>query len=56
MGAQQTGMIDYDKLEANALLFRPKLIICGASAYARDWEYARLRKVCPASIPALLLQ
>ncbi|KAI9220716.1 serine hydroxymethyltransferase-domain-containing protein [Blastocladiella britannica] len=40
-----TGVLDYDKLEANAALFRPKLIICGASAYARDWDYARLRKI-----------
>ncbi|KAI9207080.1 serine hydroxymethyltransferase [Polychytrium aggregatum] len=40
-----TGYVDYDKLEQNASLFRPKLIICGASAYAREWDYARLRKV-----------
>jgi glycine hydroxymethyltransferase len=41
----QTGVLDYDRLEANAALFRPKLIICGASAYARDWDYERLRKI-----------
>uniref|UniRef100_A0A1D1Z011 Serine hydroxymethyltransferase n=1 Tax=Anthurium amnicola TaxID=1678845 RepID=A0A1D1Z011_9ARAE len=41
----ETGLIDYDRLEENADLFRPKLIICGASAYARDWEYAKLRKI-----------
>ncbi|KND03167.1 uncharacterized protein SPPG_02228 [Spizellomyces punctatus DAOM BR117] len=41
----KTGFIDYDKLEQNAALYRPKLIICGASAYARDWDYARLRKI-----------
>ncbi|ORZ37441.1 pyridoxal phosphate-dependent transferase [Catenaria anguillulae PL171] len=40
-----TGLLDYDRLEQNAALFRPKLIICGASAYARDWDYARLRKI-----------
>ncbi|KAL7750514.1 glycine hydroxymethyltransferase shm1 [Sorochytrium milnesiophthora] len=40
-----TGYINYDRLEENAALFRPKLIICGASAYARDWDYARLRKI-----------
>lgn len=40
-----TGYIDYDALEKNALLFRPKLIICGASAYPRDYDYERLRKV-----------
>ncbi|RIA92213.1 serine hydroxymethyltransferase [Glomus cerebriforme] len=41
----ETGIIDYDRLEENASLFRPKLIICGASAYTRDWEYAKLRKI-----------
>ncbi|KAJ3191844.1 Serine hydroxymethyltransferase, cytosolic [Irineochytrium annulatum] len=40
-----TGMINYDKLEDSAELFRPKLIICGASAYPRDWDYARLRSI-----------
>ncbi|KAI9149801.1 glycine hydroxymethyltransferase shm1 [Blastocladiella emersonii ATCC 22665] len=40
-----TGLVDYDRLEQNAALFRPKLVICGASAYARDWDYARLRKI-----------
>lgn len=39
------GYIDYDRLEENAGLFRPKLIICGASAYPREWQYERLRKV-----------
>jgi glycine hydroxymethyltransferase len=41
----ETGIIDYVRLEENATLFRPKLIICGASAYARDWEYDKLRKI-----------
>lgn len=41
----KTGVLDYDKLEETAGLYRPKLIICGASAYAREWDYARLRKV-----------
>ncbi|KAL2919743.1 glycine hydroxymethyltransferase shm1 [Polyrhizophydium stewartii] len=40
-----TGYLDYDKLEANAALFRPRLIICGASAYPQEWDYARLRKI-----------
>ncbi|KAJ1971057.1 glycine hydroxymethyltransferase shm1 [Dimargaris xerosporica] len=40
-----TGYIDYDRLEANAKLFRPKVLICGASAYPREWDYARLRKI-----------
>lgn len=42
---QTTGYIDYDTLEANAKLFRPQLLICGASAYPREWDYARLRKI-----------
>lgn len=41
----QTGFIDYDRLEQNAALYRPKLIICGASAYPQEWDYARLRKI-----------
>ncbi|KAI9092378.1 serine hydroxymethyltransferase [Phlyctochytrium arcticum] len=41
----KTGILDYDLLEKNAALYRPKLIICGASAYAREWDYARLRKI-----------
>ncbi|KAF9109584.1 Serine hydroxymethyltransferase, cytosolic [Mortierella sp. AM989] len=40
-----TGLIDHDKLEENAKLFRPKVLICGASAYPREWDYARFRKI-----------
>ncbi|KAJ4795041.1 Serine hydroxymethyltransferase [Rhynchospora pubera] len=40
-----TGYLDYDKLEEKALDFRPKLIICGGSAYPRDWDYARFRSI-----------
>lgn len=40
-----TGYIDYARLEENAALFRPKLLICGASAYPREWEYATMRKI-----------
>lgn len=42
---QKTGYIDYDRLEQHATLFRPKLLVCGASAYSREWDYARLRKI-----------
>ncbi|MFN3447047.1 MAG: serine hydroxymethyltransferase, partial [Bacteroidia bacterium] len=42
---KETGLIDYDKVEAKALEVKPKLMICGASAYSRDWDYARLRKI-----------
>ena len=41
----ETGFIDYDKLEENANLYRPKMIVCGASAYPQEWDYARLRKI-----------
>ncbi|KQS32553.1 serine hydroxymethyltransferase [Dyadobacter sp. Leaf189] len=41
----ETGLIDWDKVEATALKERPKLLICGASAYSRDWDYERLRAI-----------
>lgn len=40
-----TGLVDYDKLAENAKLFHPKLIICGGSAYPREWDYKRLREI-----------
>jgi glycine hydroxymethyltransferase len=42
---KETGLIDYDTLEQKAREEKPKLIICGASAYSRDWDYARIRVV-----------
>jgi glycine hydroxymethyltransferase len=42
---KETGMVDYEQLEATALKEKPKMIICGASAYSRDWDYARIRAV-----------
>ncbi len=51
---QETGLIDYDKVEATAHSARPKMMICGASAYSRDWDYARLRAIAD-SIGAVLL-
>jgi len=42
---EATGMINYDKMEAQALLNKPKLIIAGASAYSRDWDYKRMREI-----------
>lgn len=42
---KETGLVDYDMLEAKARKEKPKLIICGASAYSRDWDYERIRKV-----------
>jgi glycine hydroxymethyltransferase len=42
---KESGLIDYDMLEAKARAEKPALIICGASAYSRDIDYARIRKV-----------
>ena len=42
---KETGLIDYEMLEEKAHTIKPKLIICGASAYSRDIDYARIRKV-----------
>jgi len=44
-----TGLVDYDEMEKLAMMFRPKMIICGASAYSREWDYARVRKICNAT-------
>lgn len=41
----ETGLVDYDQMEEVALRERPKLIIGGASAYSREWDYARMRKL-----------
>ena len=51
---QETGYINYDRVEEIALRDRPKLIICGASAYSRDWDYERLRAIAD-QIGAFLL-
>lgn len=40
-----TGLVDYAKIRELATIFRPKLLLCGASAYARDWDYATLRNI-----------
>ena len=52
--SKETGLVDYDMMEEVALRERPKMIICGASAYSRDWDYARIRKVAD-EIGALVL-
>ncbi len=51
---QETGLIDWNKVEAKAHEVKPKMIICGASAYSRDWDYARLRAIADA-VGAILL-
>jgi glycine hydroxymethyltransferase len=52
--SKETGYIDYDAMESKAREVKPKMIICGASAYSRDWDYARIRKVAD-EIGALVL-
>lgn len=42
---KETGLVDYETLEEKTRVHKPKLIFCGASAYSRDWDYARIRKV-----------
>jgi glycine hydroxymethyltransferase len=51
---EKTGRVNYDTVEATAKKEKPKMIICGASAYSRDWDYERLRKIAD-SVGALLL-
>lgn len=43
--SKETGMVDYDMLEEKALTEKPKMIIVGASAYSRDWDYERVRGI-----------
>lgn len=51
---KETGRIDYDQLEEVAKKEKPKMIICGASAYSRDWDYAKFREVAD-EVGAILL-
>ncbi|MFP4471135.1 MAG: serine hydroxymethyltransferase [Bacteroidales bacterium] len=51
---EDTGTIDYDQMEETALREKPKLIIAGASAYSRDWDYKRMRAIAD-QIGALLM-
>jgi len=51
---QETGLIDFDKVIEIAQREKPKMLICGASAYSRDWDYEKLRKAAD-SVGALLL-
>ena len=44
-GVTKEGIIDYEQLEAKAKAEKPKMIICGASAYSRDWDYKRIRAI-----------
>lgn len=51
---KETGLIDFDKIAETAKKEQPKLIICGASSYSRDWDYKKLREIAD-SVGALLL-
>jgi glycine hydroxymethyltransferase len=51
---KETGVIDYNTVEEKAIAENPKMIICGASAYSRDWDYKRLRAIAD-KVGALLL-
>ena len=51
---EATGKVDYDKLEDIATLEKPQLIICGASAYSQDWDYARFSEIAN-KVGALLM-
>ncbi|KYG78030.1 serine hydroxymethyltransferase [Roseivirga spongicola] len=51
---KETGLIDWNKVEETAKKEKPQMIICGASAYSRDWDYVRLREIAD-SVGAILL-
>jgi len=51
---EETGIIDYDAIENTAKLFRPKLLVAGASAYPRHYDYARMRQIADDSNAVLL--
>ena len=51
---EDTGMVDYDQMEKMALEHKPKMIIAGASAYSRDWDYARMRSIAD-NVGAILM-
>ena len=44
-GVTKDGIVDYEQLEEKARVEKPKMIICGASAYSRDWDYKRIRAI-----------
>lgn len=52
--SKETGLVDYEMLEEQARKVKPKMIICGASAYSRDWDYERIRKIAD-EVGALIL-
>ena len=51
---EETGMVDYDEMERLAIEHKPKMIVSGASAYSRDWDYKRMREIAD-KVGALLM-
>ena len=51
---RETGMIDWEKVAEKARIEKPRLIICGASAYSRDWNYIRLREIADEVVAYLM--
>lgn len=51
---REDGLVDYDDMEQKATTHKPKMIICGASAYSRDWDYERIRAIAD-KVGALIL-
>ncbi|WP_294142742.1 serine hydroxymethyltransferase [uncultured Sanguibacteroides sp.] len=51
---EETGMVDYDEMEQLAIEHKPKMIVSGASAYSRDWDYKRMREIAD-KVGALLM-
>ncbi len=51
---EETGKVNYDKIEETAIKEQPQLIICGASAYSQDWDYKRFREIAD-KVGALLM-
>lgn len=51
---KESGLVDYEMMETKAKEHKPRLIICGASAYSRDWDYARIRSIAD-SVGALVM-
>jgi hypothetical protein len=46
---QATGLVDFEQLSERAALFKPALIICGGSAYPREWDYSKFREIADAN-------
>jgi glycine hydroxymethyltransferase len=46
---KETGLVDYEQMEEIAMKEKPKMIICGASAYSRDWDYKKIREIADAA-------